>query len=348
MPTDSPPRMPGSAPGSTTEPSTRPRPPPIVRTASSQTGVRARTACRVETITGKNAAVKVMKTIPCSLLGKSRIATGTSAIAGMGRRTSRTGPSRSAASRERATAVPTATPATAASTKPVTMRVRLSVRSCQYVPLPIRSPKARATSVTVGNCSKRSHRLTSYAVSSCHRPSAPARDRARTTCRDGLMTPGLRGASAYGSRPRRRGCAGDVRRGRRRGDEGQQPAGRPPPRPPCPRTRGCRSSRRGRTRPGPRRCPAARWRSNWSGVAKDRVVPLLSHTSLRAGAAVVASACAYRAPSARLTYRSSTKASTSTSPTSLADFSTGTSFFRAATRAGLMVGSNVAMPFAPL
>lgn len=139
MPTDSPPRMPGSAPGSTTDHRIRHRPPPIVRTASSHTGVSARTACRVETMTGKNAAVQVMKTMPCSLLGKSRIATGTSAIAGTGRSTSRTGPSRSAASRERAMAVPTVTPRTAASAKPVTILVRLSVRSCQYASPVIRS-----------------------------------------------------------------------------------------------------------------------------------------------------------------------------------------------------------------
>lgn len=153
--------MPGSAPGRTTEPRIRHRPPPIVRTASSHTGVSARTACRVETMTGKNAAVQVMKTMPCSLLGKSRIATGTRAIAGTGRTTSRTGPSRSETSRERAIAVPAVMPRTAARAKPVTIRVRLSVRSCQYASPPSRSPNARATSVTVGNCSKRSHRVTS-------------------------------------------------------------------------------------------------------------------------------------------------------------------------------------------
>ncbi len=131
MPTDRPPKMPGRAPGRITEPKIHRRPPPMVRVASSHTGLSARTACRVETRTGKKAAVQVMKTIPCSLEGNSRIATGTRAMAGTGRTTSRTGPSTSSASRERATSTPVATPRTAASRKPATMRVRLSVRSVQ-------------------------------------------------------------------------------------------------------------------------------------------------------------------------------------------------------------------------
>ncbi|GAA3398803.1 hypothetical protein GCM10017752_64060 [Streptomyces roseoviridis] len=131
MPTDRPPKIPGRAPGSTTENSTRARPAPMVSTASSQTGVSARTACRVDTTTGKKAAVKVMNTMPCSLVGSSRMATGTSAMAGTGRTTSTSGPSRSAAHRDRATAVPTATPITAASAKPTRIRRRLWPRSCQ-------------------------------------------------------------------------------------------------------------------------------------------------------------------------------------------------------------------------
>ena len=64
--------MPGSAPGRTTLRRTRRRPPPMVRTASSQTVGSARTACRVLTRTGKKAAVKVMKTMPCSFGGEEQ------------------------------------------------------------------------------------------------------------------------------------------------------------------------------------------------------------------------------------------------------------------------------------
>ncbi len=192
MPTDRPPKTPGRAPGRTTENSTRPRPPPIVRTASSHTGLSARTACRVETTTGKKAAAKVMKTIPCSLEGNSRIATGTSAMAGTGRSTSSSGPSRSSAIRDRATAVPTATPEAAASAKPDTIRRRLEPRSCQYAASRARCPKVDATSPTVGNCSKRSHRFTSSEVSACHSSRAAPSEAARSAHRPAVMTPGPR------------------------------------------------------------------------------------------------------------------------------------------------------------
>ncbi len=184
--------MPGRAPGNTTEKRIRARPPPMVRTASSHTGLSAPTACRVETNTGKKAAVQVMNTIPCSLEGNSRIATGTSAIAGTGRSTSSNGPSTSAAIRDRAIAVPTATPRTAASAKPVTIRRRLDARSCQKGPVPARSANAPATSPTVGNCSKRSHTFTSSEVSPCHTSRAAPSEAARSSQRPPVMTPGPR------------------------------------------------------------------------------------------------------------------------------------------------------------
>lgn len=74
----------------------------------------------------------------------------------------------------------------------------------------------------------------------------------------------------------------------------------------------------------------------------------LGHTSLEAGAGDALSRWAYEAPRAFLTYRSSTKESTSMSPVSLAAFSTDTSCFSAETSCGLTAGSKVAMPWAPL
>lgn len=180
MPTDRPPKIPGRAPGSTTENSTRARPPPRVSTASSHTGSRARTACRVDTSTGKRAAAQVMKTMPCSLVGSSRIATGTRAMAGIGRTTSTSGPRMSAVHRDRATAVPAATPRTAARRNPTAIRRRLCPRSCQYASVPIRSARAEATSTTVGNCSNRSHRSTSRDVSTCQSPRAASGEAIRT------------------------------------------------------------------------------------------------------------------------------------------------------------------------
>jgi hypothetical protein len=129
MPTDRPENTPGSAPGSTTLHSTRRRLPPIVSTASSHTTGSAPTACRVETRIGKNAARNVMNTMPCSLLGNSRIAIGTIAMAGIGRSTSSGGDTRSPVSADRPTATPIATPASAASAKPIRIRARLSPRS---------------------------------------------------------------------------------------------------------------------------------------------------------------------------------------------------------------------------
>ena len=68
--------------------------------------------------------------MPCSLVGNSRIATGTSAIAGIGRthleqRLEDVG----AAQRDRASRMPSPIPATDASAKPVRMRIRLWARS---------------------------------------------------------------------------------------------------------------------------------------------------------------------------------------------------------------------------
>lgn len=202
MPTDRPPKIPGSAPGRTTDSRIRPRPPPIVRTASSQTGDNAATAWRVDTRTGKNAAVHVMNTIPCSFEGKRRIATGTSAIAGIGRSTSSTGPSTSAATRERAIAVPTATPSTAASAKPDTIRLRLETRSCQYGPVDARSASFAATSPTVGNCPNRSQSSTSSEVSSCHATRAAPSEARRSSRRPGVMRRCLRLRRSSRSAPR--------------------------------------------------------------------------------------------------------------------------------------------------
>ena len=92
MPTDSPPKRPGRMPGNTTRRSTSQRLPPSVRTESSQIVGSARTACRVDTMIGKYAARKVMNTMPASSVGNSRIATGTIAIAGIGRASSVSGP----------------------------------------------------------------------------------------------------------------------------------------------------------------------------------------------------------------------------------------------------------------
>ena len=58
---------PGHDAGQDDVPSTRRRLAPMVSSASSHTVGRARTACRVLTRIGKNAAVAVMKTMPCSL-----------------------------------------------------------------------------------------------------------------------------------------------------------------------------------------------------------------------------------------------------------------------------------------
>ena len=83
----------------------------------------ARTACRVATEIGKNAATKVMNTMPASSVGSTRIATGTRAMAGMGRSTSVRVPTVLVAIRERPNRIPTGTPTPTASAKPAPIRI---------------------------------------------------------------------------------------------------------------------------------------------------------------------------------------------------------------------------------
>ncbi|SHV54242.1 Uncharacterised protein [Mycobacteroides abscessus subsp. abscessus] len=180
IPTDSPPKTPGRLPGSTTRNSTSQRLPPRVRTDSSHSVGKARTACRVLTMIGKYAARKVMKTIPASSLGNNRMATGTIAIAGMGRASSVNGPKMLANSGERPSQIPVMTPKTAARPKPVRIRMVDWPRSSQYCSVPMRLVSAATISVTVGRVSNLNPKRTLLAVRSCQSNTAAATDDART------------------------------------------------------------------------------------------------------------------------------------------------------------------------
>ena len=130
MLTESPEKMDGIAPGKTTCTSTCHRFAPSVRAASVHTGGSVFIAWIVATVIGKNAAKAVMNTIPCSPVGKSRMAIGTSAMAGTGRATSIRGRTSAAVVFDRPMAIPTSTPTAPASAKPVRIRPRLA-RTCR-------------------------------------------------------------------------------------------------------------------------------------------------------------------------------------------------------------------------
>lgn len=122
-----------------------------------------------------------MNTMPASSVGNSRMATGTMAIAGMGRASSTSGPNTSANNRERPSSTPVATPTTAASPNPVRIRISDCARSSQYSPVPSRRCSALTISVTVGSVSNRSNSRTLSAVSNCHTPIAAATDASRSS-----------------------------------------------------------------------------------------------------------------------------------------------------------------------
>ena len=218
-----------------------------------------------------------MNTIPASSVGNSRIATGTIAMAGIGRANSVSGPNTSENAADRPSRMPVTTPTSAASPKPVRILISDCPRSSQYSSVPRRFTKDVAISVTVGNVSNRNQARTWLAVSSCHSAIAAITDATRTsrrrhngTARDRResdrvvtgesMTPATTPASVVviphppvpaGNPPER--CLGERRcsAGRLRVSRTAGSSSRHSPRPTCRRTIGCPVRYQGRRRPGP-------------------------------------------------------------------------------------------------